>query len=89
MQGNNRRRYTQYGISKPLPYQFAERMKRATESELRCVPRIEKDRVIPIGLSCYLSVYLFFIFYFAAFSIRALGQTYSLASFCLHFGLCD
>jgi hypothetical protein len=85
----NGQRYAQYGISKPLHYQDAERLKRATDAELHCIPRIAYDRMLPTGRSCYLSVFLSFIFNFAVFSVRALGQPYSLASFGLRFGSCD
>jgi hypothetical protein len=74
-------RYAQYGISKPLPYQDAERMKRATDAELRCIPRIAYDRMLPTCRSYYLSVYHSFALLLAAFSVRALGQPYSLTSF--------
>jgi hypothetical protein len=42
----NGQRYAQYGISKPPPYQGAERLKRATAAQLRCNPRIAYDRML-------------------------------------------
>jgi len=74
-------RYAQYGISKPLHYQDAIRLKQATDAELRCNPRIAYDRMLPTGRSCYLSIHQSLTFYFAAFSVCALGQPYSLTSF--------
>ena len=59
--GNNGQRYAQYGISKPLPYQDAERLKRATDAELRCTPRIAYDRMLPPGVYSLSISYLFFI----------------------------
>ena len=57
---HNGQRYAQYGISKPLHYQDAERLKRATDAELRCIPRIAYDRMLPPGV-CSLSIsYLFY-----------------------------
>jgi hypothetical protein len=47
---HNGQRYAQYGISKPIPYQDAERLKRATDAELRCSPRIAYDRMLPPGV---------------------------------------
>lgn len=41
--GYNGQRYAQYGISKPLPYQDAERLRRATDTELRCIPCITNN----------------------------------------------
>jgi hypothetical protein len=61
---NNGQRYAQYGVSKPLPYQDAERLKRATDAELRCNTRIAYDRMLPTGRSCYLSVYQYFLITF-------------------------
>jgi len=71
--GVHGQRYAQYGISKPLPYQDAERLKRATDAEKRCSPRIAYDRMLPTGRSCYLSVYQSFILYFAASFCPCIG----------------
>ncbi len=46
----NGKRYAQYGISKPPPYQDAERLKRAPDAELRCIPRIAYDRMLAAGV---------------------------------------
>jgi hypothetical protein len=57
----NGQRYAQYGVSKPLPYQDVERLKRATDAELRCNPRIAYDRMLPPGVYSLSISYLFFI----------------------------
>ena len=50
---HNGQRYTQYGVSKLIPYQYAEKLKRATNAELRCSPRIAYDRMLPPGISVF------------------------------------
>jgi len=55
----NGQRYAQYGISKPLHYQDAERLKRASDAELRCNPRIAYDRMLPPGVYSLSISYLF------------------------------
>ena len=52
-------RYAQYGVSKSLPSQDAERLKRATDAELCCTPRIAYDRMLPPGVYQLSISYLF------------------------------
>ena len=51
----NGQRYAQYGVSKSPHYQDAERLKRATDAELRCIPRIAYDRMLPPGVDSFQS----------------------------------
>lgn len=64
----NGQRYAQYGISKPHPYQDAERLKRATDVETRCNPRIAYDRMLQAGR--FSVQYLICLFLLHCFSVR-------------------
>lgn len=51
------------GFSKPPPYQDAERLKRATDAETRCNPRIAYDRMLQAGrFSVHYVICLFLLY---------------------------
>jgi len=84
---HNGQRYAQYGVLKPLHYQDAERLKRATDAELRCSPRIAYDRMLPTGRSCYLSIYQSFTFYFCCIFNPCVGAAILFGKFWFAFWL--
>lgn len=53
-----------FGISKPHHYQDAKRLKRATDAEIRCSPRIAYDRMLQAGrFPVHYSICLFLLHY--------------------------
>ena len=69
----NGQRYAQYGISKPLHYQDAEMLKRATDAETRCNPRIAYDRMLQAGR--FSVHYLICLFLLHCLSVRRWSGT--------------